>query len=136
MVVLCCHPLLRCHSTLRWYFFVCQRLCVKVHTVKREAVIAGLASEGLALLLGSAEVGDSAVVGPTPTDPVEFRKCTQGLRALSAAEEYTNEERGGGRDPGVRRPGVGRGQFPARSKIFRAESHRVVPPTRGPRVGA
>jgi len=39
---------------------------------------------------------------------------------LSAAKEYTNEERGGGRDPGVRRPGVGRGQFPARSKIFRA----------------
>jgi len=26
LVVLCCHPLLRCHSTLRWYFFVCQRL--------------------------------------------------------------------------------------------------------------
>ena len=22
LVVLCCHPLLRCHSTLRWYFFV------------------------------------------------------------------------------------------------------------------
>jgi len=29
--------------------------------VKREAVIAGLASEGLALLLGSAEAGSSAV---------------------------------------------------------------------------
>jgi len=28
------------------------------------------------------------------------------LKALSAAKEYTNEERGGGRDPGVRRPGV------------------------------
>ena len=46
LVVLCCHPLLRCHSTLRWYCFVCQQLCFKVHTVKREAVIAGLASEG------------------------------------------------------------------------------------------
>jgi len=43
--------------------------------VKREAVIAGLASEGLALILGSAEAGNSAVVGSTPTDPVEFRKC-------------------------------------------------------------
>ena len=30
--------------------------------MKREAVIAGLASEGLALLLGSAEAGSSAVV--------------------------------------------------------------------------
>ena len=35
--------------------------------MKREAVIAGLASEGLALLLGSAEAGSSAVVRPTPT---------------------------------------------------------------------
>jgi len=72
--------------------------------VKREAVIAGLASEGLALLLGSAEAGSSAVVGPTP---VEFRKCARDLKALSAAKEYTNEERGGVRNPGVRRPGVG-----------------------------
>jgi len=39
------------------------------------------------------------------------------VKAFSAATEYTNEERGGGRDPGVRRPGVGRGQFPARSKM-------------------
>ena len=91
--------------------------CVSV-SVKREAVIAGLASEGLALLLGSAEAGSSAVVRPTPTDPVEFRKCARDLKALSAATEYTNEERGNGRDLGVRRPGVGRGQFPARSKIF------------------
>ena len=96
--------------------------CVSV-SVKREAVIAGLASEGLALLLGSAEAGSSAVVGPTPTDPVEFRKCARDVKALSAAKEYTNEERGGGRDPGIRRPGVGRGQFPARSKIFSAASH-------------
>ena len=90
--------------------------------VKREAVIAGLASEGLALILGSAEADSSAVVGPTPTDPVEFRKCARDLKALSAAKEYTNQEQGGGRDPGVRRPGAGRGQFPARSKIFRAAS--------------
>jgi len=32
LVVLCGHPLLRCHSTLRWYFFVCQQLYFKVHT--------------------------------------------------------------------------------------------------------
>ena len=32
--------------------------------VKREVVIAGLASEGLALILGSAETGGSVVVGP------------------------------------------------------------------------
>ena len=77
----------------------------------------GLASEGLALILGSAEAGTSAVVGSTPTDPVEFRKCTQDLKALSAAKEHTHEERGGGRDSGVRRPGAGRGQLPARSVV-------------------
>ena len=75
--------------------------------VKSEAVIAGLAAEGLALILGSAEAGSSAVVGPVPTDPVEFRKCARDLKSLSAAKEHTNEERGGGRDPGVRRPGAG-----------------------------
>jgi len=69
--------------------------------VKPEAVIAGLASEGLALILGSAEADSSAVVGPTPTDPVEFHKCERDLKALSAAKEHTNEERGGGRDPGM-----------------------------------
>ena len=88
--------------------------------VKREAVIAGLA-----LILCSAEAGSSAVVGPMPTDPVEFCKCARDLKALSAAKEHTNEERGGGRVPGVRRPGAGRGQLPARSKIFRAAMHRA-----------
>ena len=91
--------------------------------MKREAVIAGLASEGLALLLGSAEAGSSAVVRPTPTDPVEFRKCARDLNTLSAAQKHTNEEQGGSRDLGVRRPGAGRGQLPARSKIFRAAMH-------------
>jgi hypothetical protein len=86
--------------------------------VKREATIAGLASEGLAMISGSAGAGSSAVVGPTPTDPVEFRKCGRDLKTLSAAQKHTNEERGGSRDPGVRRPGAGRGQLPARSKIF------------------
>ena len=51
--------------------------------MKLEAVIAGLASEGLALILGSAVAGSSAVVGPMPTDPVEFRKCARDLKALS-----------------------------------------------------
>jgi len=56
----------------------------RITPLKREAVIAGLASEGLALILGSAEGGRSAVVGPTPTDPVEFRKRARDLKALSA----------------------------------------------------
>ena len=86
--------------------------------VKRETVIAGLASEDLALILGSAGTGNSAVVGSMSTDPVEFRKCARDLKALSLVKEHTNEERGGGRDPSVRRPGAGRGQLPARSKIF------------------
>jgi len=88
--------------------------------VKREEVIAGLASEGLALILGNAEVGSSAVVWPMTTDPVEFRKCAQDLKALNAAKEHTNEERGGGCDPGVRRPGAGRDQLPARSSTSSA----------------
>ena len=75
-----------------------------------------------AISLGSAGAGSSAFVGPMPTDPVEFRKCARDLKALSAAKEHTYEERGVGRDPGVRRPGTGRGQLPARSKIFRAEN--------------
>ena len=86
--------------------------------MKREAVIAGLVSEGLSLISGSAGAGSSAVVGPTPTDPVEFRKCARDLKTLSATRKHTNEEPGGSRDPGVRRPGAGRGQLPARSKIF------------------
>jgi len=73
-----------------------------------------------AISLGSAGAGSSAFVGPMPTDPVEFRKCARDLEPLRAAKEHTNEERGGGRDPGVRRPGTGRGQLPTRSKIFRA----------------
>jgi len=86
--------------------------------VKREATIASLASEVLAVISGSAGAGSSAVVGPTPTDSVEFRKCVRNLKTLSAARKHTNEERRGCRDPGVRRPGAGRGQLPARSKIF------------------
>jgi len=50
--------------------------------VKREAVIAGLASEGLALILSSAKAGSSVVVGSMPTDPVEF--VSQFDRALAA----------------------------------------------------
>ena len=82
--------------------------------MKREAAIAGLASEGLALISGSAGAGSNAVVGTTPADPVEFRKCARDLKASSAVKKHTVEERGGGRDPGVRRPGADRGQLPAR----------------------
>ena len=57
--------------------------------MKREAVIAGLA-----LILCSAEAGSSAVVGPIATDPVEFCKCARDLKALSAAKEHINDERG------------------------------------------
>jgi len=99
--------------------------CVSRSAVKREAAVAGLASEGLAVVSGSAGGSSSAVVVPIPMDPVEFRKSTRDLKALSAGKEHTDEERGGGRDPGVRRPGAGRGQLPARSKIFRATMHVV-----------
>ena len=68
--------------------------------------MAGLASEGLALISGSAGEGSSAVVGSTPTDPVEFRKCARDLKTLSAARKYTNEERGTSRDAGEGRAQV------------------------------
>jgi len=62
-------------------------------------------------------------VVPTPTDPMGFLKSTRDFKAPSAVKEHTNEVRGGGRDPGVRRPGAGLGQSPARTKIFRAAMH-------------
>ena len=58
----------------------------------------------------------SVVVGPTPTDPAGIRRCARDVRTWSAAKNHTDEERGGLRDPGVRQPGAGRGQMPARSK--------------------
>jgi len=91
-------------------------------TVKRGATIADLASEFLARMSGSAGAGDSVVVVPTPTDPAGIRRCARDLKTWSATQKNTNVERGGSRDPGARRPGAGRGQLPARSKIFRAIS--------------
>jgi len=52
--------------------------------MKREAAVADLAAEGLALVSGSAGAVSSVVVVPTPTDPEEFRKSTRDLKALSA----------------------------------------------------
>ena len=88
--------------------------------MERGATIADLASEFLARESGIAEVGSSVVVVPTPTDPAGIPASARGLRSWSAAKKHTDEGRGGRRDPGVRRPGAGRGQLPARSKIFRA----------------
>ena len=86
--------------------------------MKREAAIAGLASEGLARISGSAGTGNSVVVVPTPTDPAGIRRCARDLKTWNATKKHTNEERGGSRDPGVRRSGAGSGQVPARSLIF------------------
>ena len=82
--------------------------------------IADLASKFLAQEADSAEAGNSVVVVPTPTDPAGIRTSARGSRTWSAAKQNTDEGRGGRRDPGVRRPGAGRGQLPTRSKIFRA----------------
>ena len=78
--------------------------------MKREAAVAGLASEGLALVSGSAGAASSVVVVPTPADPVEFCKSTRDSEPQSAAKEHTNEARGGGGGPGITRPGAGLGQ--------------------------
>jgi len=88
--------------------------------VKRGATITDLASEFLARMSGSAGEGSSVVVVPTPTDPAGIRRCARDLKTWSVAKKHTNEERGGSRIPGVRRPGARRGHLPARSKIFRA----------------
>ena len=67
--------------------------------------MAVLVSEDLALFSVSARTVDSVVVVTTPTEPMEFRKSTRDLKARSAANEHLNEVQGGGRDPGVVRPG-------------------------------
>ena len=45
-------------------------------------------------------------------------KNTREVKASGAAKEHTSEVRGGGRDPGVRRPGSGLGRPTARSKFL------------------
>jgi len=59
-------------------------------------------------------------VVPTPTDRMEFRQSTRDLKAQSAAKGHSSEVRGGGRDPGVGRPGAGPGRSPASSKFVRS----------------
>jgi len=55
---------------------------------------------------------------PTSTDPMGILKDTRDLTAPGAGKEHTSEVRGGGRDPGVRRPGSGLGRPTARSKFL------------------
>ena len=45
-----------------------------------------------------------------------IRRCARDVRTWSAAKNHPDEQRGSRRDPGVRQPGAGRGQLPARSK--------------------
>jgi len=63
----------------------------------------------------TAGVPGSVVVVPTPADPAGIRRCARDVRTWSAAKNHTDEERGGRRDPGVRRPSAGRSQLPALS---------------------
>jgi len=60
--------------------------------VKREATIAGLASEGLALISGSAGAGISAVMGPTPADPVEMN-CRQESQILAPKKTFMRSDK-------------------------------------------
>ena len=73
------------HMSDSWSYCVSIHSCVAIPhcvgisscvstSVKREAVIKGLASEGLALILGSAEAGRSAVVRSMSTGPFLHRK--------------------------------------------------------------
>jgi len=60
------------------------------------------------------------VAVPTSTDPMGILKSTREFKAPGAGKEHTSAVRGGGRDPGVRRPGSGLGRPTVRSKFFRA----------------
>jgi len=55
---------------------------------------------------------------PTSTDPMGILKNTREFKIPGAGKERTSEVRGGGRDPGVRRPGSGLGRPTARSKFL------------------
>jgi len=71
-------------------------------------------------LLGSARAANSVVVVPTSTDPIGILKSTREFKAPGEGKEHTSAVRGGGRDPGDRRPGSGLGRPTARSKFFLA----------------
>ena len=58
------------------------------------------------------------VGGPTSTDPMGILKITREFKAPGAGKEHTSGVRGGGRDPGVRRPCSGLGRPTARSKFL------------------
>ena len=77
-------------------------------------------------LLVSARAANSVVVVITSTDSMGLLKRTREFKVPGAFKEHTNEVRGGGRDPGVRRPGAGLGRPTARSKFFRAAMHRFL----------
>ena len=55
---------------------------------------------------------------PTSTDPMGILKNTRDFTAPGGGKEHTSEVSGGGRDPGVRRPGSGLGRPTARSKFL------------------
>jgi len=55
---------------------------------------------------------------PTSTDPMGILKNTREFKAPGTGKEHTSEVRGGGRGPGVRRPGSGLGRPTARSEFL------------------
>ena len=55
---------------------------------------------------------------PTSTDPMGILKNTREFKAPVAGKKHTRQVRGGGRDPGVRRPASGLGRPTARSKFL------------------
>ena len=55
---------------------------------------------------------------PTSTDPMGILKNARDFTAPGAGKEHTSEVRGGGRGPGVRRPGSSLGRPTARSKFL------------------
>ena len=63
---------------------------------------------------------------PTSTDPIWILKITREFKTPGAGKEHTSAVRGGGRDPGVRRPGSDLGRPTARSKFLEMHSQEIV----------
>jgi len=105
LVVLCCHPLLRYHSTLRWYFFVCQELCFKVYTHTQKKHMRGQRMRQKITNRTSSVFASSSRQGAA----VERACAAACMKAKFGCSESANEQSSrtqGGSEPG--RPGVNR----------------------------
>ena len=79
---------MRCHSTLRWYFFVCQRLCVKVHTHTQKKHMRGQRMSGKIARRASSVFASSSRQGTA----VERTCAAACIQAKFGYSESANEQ--------------------------------------------